>query len=40
MSARESGDERLADIANFEDYLTRQGTMILKFFLHVSREEQ
>jgi PPK2 family polyphosphate:nucleotide phosphotransferase len=33
-------DERLADIANFEDYLTRQGTMILKFFLHVSREEQ
>jgi PPK2 family polyphosphate:nucleotide phosphotransferase len=33
-------DERLADIANFEDYLTRQGTIILKFFLHVSREEQ
>jgi PPK2 family polyphosphate:nucleotide phosphotransferase len=33
-------DERLADIANFEDYLTRQGTKILKFFLHVSRKEQ
>jgi PPK2 family polyphosphate:nucleotide phosphotransferase len=33
-------DERLADIANFEDYLTRQGTIILKFFLHVSRDEQ
>ena len=33
-------DERLADIANFENYLTRQGTMILKFFLHVSRDEQ
>jgi len=33
-------DERLADIANLEDYLTRQGTMILKFFLHVSRDEQ
>ena len=33
-------DDRLADIANFEDYLSRQGTMILKFFLHVSREEQ
>jgi PPK2 family polyphosphate:nucleotide phosphotransferase len=33
-------DERLADIANFEDYLTRQGTIILKFFLHVSRREQ
>ena len=33
-------DERLADIANIESYLTRQGTMILKFFLHVSRDEQ
>jgi PPK2 family polyphosphate:nucleotide phosphotransferase len=33
-------EERLADIANFEDYLTRQGIVILKFFLHVSREEQ
>jgi PPK2 family polyphosphate:nucleotide phosphotransferase len=31
---------RLADIENFEKYLTRQGTVILKFFLHVSREEQ
>jgi PPK2 family polyphosphate:nucleotide phosphotransferase len=33
-------DERLADIAHFEDYLCRQGTIILKFFLHVSRKEQ
>ena len=33
-------DERLGDIARFEDYLTRQGIVILKFFLHVSREEQ
>jgi PPK2 family polyphosphate:nucleotide phosphotransferase len=33
-------NERLADIAQFEEYLTRQGTIILKFFLHVSREEQ
>jgi len=33
-------DERLSDIARFEDYLTRQGTIILKFFLNVSREEQ
>jgi len=32
--------ERLADIGQFEEYLTRQGTVILKFFLHVSREEQ
>jgi PPK2 family polyphosphate:nucleotide phosphotransferase len=33
-------DERLADIARFENYATRQGTKILKFFLHVSRKEQ
>jgi len=33
-------DERLFDIAHFEDYLTRQGTIILKFFLNVSRKEQ
>jgi PPK2 family polyphosphate:nucleotide phosphotransferase len=33
-------DERLADIAHFEDYLTRQGVIVLKFFLHLSREEQ
>jgi len=33
-------DERLADIEHFEDYLTRQGVIILKFFLQVSREEQ
>jgi len=33
-------DERLADIAHFEDYLNRQGVIILKFFLHLSREEQ
>ncbi len=32
--------ERLRDIANFEDYLTRNGTTVLKFFLHVSRREQ
>jgi PPK2 family polyphosphate:nucleotide phosphotransferase len=32
--------ERLCDIAHFEDYLTRQGTVILKFFLHLSRKEQ
>jgi len=37
---KEIWDERLADIAHFEDYATRQGTKILKFFLHVSRNEQ
>ena len=33
-------DERLADIAHFEGYLTRQGVVVLKFFLNLSREEQ
>jgi PPK2 family polyphosphate:nucleotide phosphotransferase len=33
-------DERLEDIAAFERYLTRQGIVLLKFFLHVSKEEQ
>lgn len=32
--------ERLEDIAATERYLTRQGTVVLKFFLNVSREEQ
>jgi polyphosphate kinase 2 (PPK2 family) len=32
--------ERLADIARFEDYLTRQGVVILKFYLNMSYEEQ
>jgi len=33
-------DERLAEIARFEDYLTRQGVVILKFYLNLSRKEQ
>ena len=33
-------DERYEDIANFERYLTRNGVRVLKFFLHVSNEEQ
>ncbi|MBV9117292.1 MAG: polyphosphate kinase 2 family protein [Acetobacteraceae bacterium] len=32
--------ERLADIAWFEDYLTRQGVVVLKFYLNLSRKEQ
>jgi PPK2 family polyphosphate:nucleotide phosphotransferase len=32
--------ERFKDIRAFERYLTRNGTLILKFFLHVSKEEQ
>jgi len=33
-------DERLEDIAAFERYLSRQGILVLKFFLHLSEEEQ
>jgi len=33
-------DERLADIAHFEDYLTRQGVIVVKFFLNLSKKEQ
>jgi PPK2 family polyphosphate:nucleotide phosphotransferase len=32
--------ERFEDICNFEKYLARNGTVIRKFFLHLSREEQ
>jgi PPK2 family polyphosphate:nucleotide phosphotransferase len=31
---------RLEDIANFEHYLSRQGIVVLKFFLHLSKAEQ
>src|SRR5579859_4781600 len=32
--------ERFRDIRNFEEYLTRNGVVIRKFFLHLSKEEQ
>jgi PPK2 family polyphosphate:nucleotide phosphotransferase len=32
--------ERFADIRAFESYLARQGYMIRKFFIHISRKEQ
>jgi PPK2 family polyphosphate:nucleotide phosphotransferase len=32
--------ERFEDISAFEKYLTRNGTVVLKFFLNVSKEEQ
>jgi polyphosphate kinase 2 (PPK2 family) len=32
--------ERFQDICAFERYLTRNGTVILKFFLNISKEEQ
>jgi PPK2 family polyphosphate:nucleotide phosphotransferase len=33
-------EERYQDMRSFERYLARNGTVIRKFFLHVSREEQ
>ncbi len=33
-------DERLEDIGAFERYLARNGVLVRKFFLHVSRDEQ
>src|SRR5205823_9652048 len=32
--------ERFEDIHNFEQYLTRNGVIVRKFFLHVSKKEQ
>jgi PPK2 family polyphosphate:nucleotide phosphotransferase len=32
--------QRYQDIVNFEQLLTRNGTRVLKFFLHISKEEQ
>ncbi len=33
-------DERFEDIRNLESYLTRNGVIVRKFFLHVSKKEQ
>ena len=33
-------EKRYEDINNFEEYLTRNGVVILKFFLHLSKGEQ
>jgi PPK2 family polyphosphate:nucleotide phosphotransferase len=33
-------DERFKDILQFEKHMTRSGTVIRKFFLHLSKEEQ
>lgn len=32
--------ERFKDISHFEKYLRRNGTIVIKFFLHVSKDEQ
>ena len=40
LVTKEIWKERFKDIRAFERYLARNGTLILKFFLHVSKEEQ
>jgi len=40
LITRDIWRERFADITAFERYLARNGTMILKFFLNLSKEEQ
>ena len=40
LDTRNIWKERFQDICNFERYLTRNGVIIRKFFLHVSKEEQ
>jgi PPK2 family polyphosphate:nucleotide phosphotransferase len=37
---KEIFEDRYADIRKFERYLSRNGVVILKFFLHVSKKEQ
>ena len=40
IAARTSGSDRYDDINAFERHLTRNGTLVLKFFLNVSKKEQ
>ena len=40
MKGRNFWQHRFDDIRAFERHLTRSGTRVLKFFLHVSKEEQ
>jgi PPK2 family polyphosphate:nucleotide phosphotransferase len=40
LATKDIWSERFDDINAFERYLARNGTAILKFFLHVSKEEQ
>jgi polyphosphate kinase 2 (PPK2 family) len=40
MEGKKLWRHRLEDIAGWEQYLARQGLVVLKFFLHVSKQEQ
>ena len=40
VKTRDIWKQRFKDITNFERYLAHNGTLVLKFFLHVSKQEQ
>jgi PPK2 family polyphosphate:nucleotide phosphotransferase len=40
VKTKDFWQQRFEDICNFERYLTRNGIVVLKFFLHVSKKEQ
>lgn len=40
LNGKDIWQHRFDDIRNFERHLARNGTLVLKFFLHVSKEEQ
>jgi PPK2 family polyphosphate:nucleotide phosphotransferase len=40
LTGKHVWEERFADIRAFERHLARSGTLVLKFFLHLSKEEQ
>jgi PPK2 family polyphosphate:nucleotide phosphotransferase len=40
LTGKHVWEERFQDIRAFERHLARNGTLVLKFFLHVSKEEQ
>jgi PPK2 family polyphosphate:nucleotide phosphotransferase len=40
LAGKEIWQQRFDDICAFERHLVRNGTLVLKFFLHVSKEEQ
>jgi polyphosphate kinase 2 (PPK2 family) len=40
VEGKQFWNQRYQDINNFERHLVRSGTVVLKFFLHLSKEEQ
>ena len=40
LSGKKIWEQRFSDICNFEQYLTHNGVVVRKFFLHLSKKEQ